>query len=55
MDLSFTLKTNENSNSIIIRRPLSTINIDNIILSVISIESESGNKILDPSEGKFLN
>ena len=54
-ELNFTLKTYENSNSIVIRRPLSTINIDNINLSFISIEYESGNKILDPSEGRFLN
>ena len=53
-DLSFTMKIYETSNFIIIRRPLSTINIDNIILSFISIEAESGNKILDPSEGRFL-
>ena len=48
------MKIYETSNFIIIRRPLSTINIDNIILSFISIEAESGNKKLDPSEGRFL-
>ena len=53
-DININLETNEVSNYLVIRRPISTINIDNINISSIKVETESGNKFLDPSEGVFL-
>ena len=49
-----TLKPTEASTYIVIRRPLSTINIDKIILTSIKIESESYEKTIDVTKGLFV-
>ena len=49
------LKIKNVSNYIIIRRPISTINIDNIILNFIEIEKENSKIVISPGdEGEFL-
>ena len=45
---------NEESNYIVIRRPLSTINIENIILKYLEVVTEDKNKIFEMEEGVLL-
>ena len=49
-EFNINLKINNKSNYIIIRRPISTINIDNIILNFIEIETENNKKIISPGD-----
>ena len=53
-EYSLILKPEETSNYITIRRPISTINIDKITLTLIEVSTESGSKFLDPEEGIIL-
>ena len=53
-EYSLFLKAEETSNYITIRRPISTINIDGITLTLIEVQTESGTKFLDPEEGIIL-
>ena len=53
-EYSLFLKAEETSNYITIRRPISTINIDKITLTLIEVKTESGTKFLDPEEGIIL-
>ena len=54
-EINTSLKVNEISNYLVIRRPMSTINIDKIILSNVEIEAKSGKKSFSPKkEGKFI-
>lgn len=48
------LKINNISNTIVVRRPISTINIDNIILNSIEIETINNRVILSPGEDGIL-
>lgn len=48
------LKLEETSNYLVIRRPISTINIDRITLTLIEVKTDSGVKIIDPEEGVIL-
>lgn len=48
-------KVTEDSNYIVIRRPISTMNIDKITLNAVEIESESGEQQFSPSkDGVFI-
>ena len=51
-DFEFNINLNikNKSNYIVIRRPISTINIDNIILNFIEIETENNKKIISPGD-----
>lgn len=53
-EYSLFLKAEETSNYITIRRPISTINIDKITLTLIEVKTESGTKFFDPEEGIIL-
>ena len=49
------LKIINNSNFLVIRRPISTINIDDIIFNFIEIKGENQKMIISPGEdGIFL-
>ena len=49
------LKVENISNYFVIRRPISTINIDNVILNFIEIEKEDDKEVISPGdEGEFL-
>ena len=48
------LTVNAISNYIVIRRPISTININNIELNCIEVETENGKKIISPGEDGIL-
>ena len=54
-ELSATLEVNKNSKYVIIRRPISTMNIDKIILKSVEVKAESGKKVFKPKEGVILN
>ena len=54
--INIKLKVYDSSNYIVIKRPLSTINIDNIILEYIEVSSEKNKKIFSlEEEGSFLD
>jgi lysophospholipase L1-like esterase len=53
-DYSTILTAKEDSEYIIIRRPISTINIDKITITSLEFEFQTNKTVLDPSEGVFL-
>lgn len=52
--INLKLKVYENSNYIVIRRPMSTINIDNITISYVEVSAGEFNKIFNPAEEGIL-
>lgn len=48
------IEVQEDSNYIVIRRPISTININNIILSYLEVTTEEKSKIFEMKEGTLL-
>ena len=54
--INIKLKAYDSSNYIVIKRPISTMNIDNIILEYIEVSSGNNTKIFSPAdEGTFLD